>query len=425
MKLLVFAHTPPPHHGQSYMVQLMLDGLGGDRRRKSASGKPSTPGADLGIQCYHVNARVSDKLQDIGDLRMNKIWRLFGHILQAIWYRYRYGVENLYYVPAPGKRSAIYRDWVVLILCRLFFKRVILHWHASGLAKWLETSVQPGYRSLTYRAARQADLSIVLSDYGRADAEKLFPLRVAVVGNGIPDPCPDFDSTLLARRRARLECRRCLLAGKQPAPELLAQAGQNPQTFRVLFLGHCTRAKGLFEAVEGALLAQRKLAEQKSPLRLTLAVGGEFVQPDEEAEFKRLCAENPGVVEHIGFVSGKTKEQWLREADVFCFPSHIESFGLVLVEAMAFGLPIVTTRAGALPEVMPAGYPGLVDVRRSDQIADALLRSMTESSFTELRNRFETRYTLTRFVERLAAAIKSVETQNPGLIGQPAEVVCG
>ncbi len=34
MKLLVFAHTPPPHHGQSYMVKLMLDGFGGDVRRR-------------------------------------------------------------------------------------------------------------------------------------------------------------------------------------------------------------------------------------------------------------------------------------------------------------------------------------------------------------------------------------------------------
>ncbi len=35
MKLLVFAHTPPPHHGQSYMVQLMLEGFGGDARRRT------------------------------------------------------------------------------------------------------------------------------------------------------------------------------------------------------------------------------------------------------------------------------------------------------------------------------------------------------------------------------------------------------
>src|SRR5277367_6153920 len=49
MKLVVFAHTPPPHRGQSYMVQLMLEGFGGDaRKKKSAAPHP------LGIECYHV-----------------------------------------------------------------------------------------------------------------------------------------------------------------------------------------------------------------------------------------------------------------------------------------------------------------------------------------------------------------------------------
>src|SRR5882757_2164849 len=48
MKLLVFAHTPPPHHGQSYMVKLMLEGFGGDARKKR-------PGeiSPHGIECYH------------------------------------------------------------------------------------------------------------------------------------------------------------------------------------------------------------------------------------------------------------------------------------------------------------------------------------------------------------------------------------
>ena len=54
MKLLVFAHTPPPHHGQSYMVKLMLDGFGDDWHQRRAK----SPGA-FGIECYHVNARFS------------------------------------------------------------------------------------------------------------------------------------------------------------------------------------------------------------------------------------------------------------------------------------------------------------------------------------------------------------------------------
>ena len=149
MKLLVFAHTPPPHHGQSYMVEFMLNGFGGDRRKKRNRLQAPNP---FGIECYHVNARLSQTLEDIGAIQSMKLLRLFLFCLQAIWCRFRYGVDNFYYVPAPGKRVALYRDWLVMFVCRPFFKRIILHWHAAGLAKWLETSVQIRTRALTFHA---------------------------------------------------------------------------------------------------------------------------------------------------------------------------------------------------------------------------------------------------------------------------------
>jgi hypothetical protein len=199
MKLLVFAHTPPPHHGQSYMVQLMLEGLGGDCRKRRG-----VPGGNRhGIECYHVNVRLSKELEDIGSFRFGKLLLLAGYCMQAIWCRFRYGVENFYYIPAPGKRSAIFRDWVVMFLCRPFFKCLILHWEAAGLAKWLETSVQMPTRALTFRLVREVSLSVILSKHTCADAEKLFSRRICVVHNGIPDPCPNFDCTLLPQRRRR------------------------------------------------------------------------------------------------------------------------------------------------------------------------------------------------------------------------------
>ncbi len=415
MKLLVFAHTPPPHHGQSYMVQLLLNGLGGDRRRGAAT-QPSP----LGIDCYHVNARVSKQLEDIGDFRPTKLLLLLWYCLEAIYVRFRHGVENLYYVPAPGKKSALYRDWLVMFLCRPFFKRTILHWHASGLAKWLETEVQIRTRAVTYNAARQVDLSIVLSDYGRADAEKLFPQRIAVVGNGIPDPCPTFLAEVLPRRRARLAVRELLNARQAVPPELLLAAGAEPQVLKLLFMAHCTRDKGLFEALQGAVLAREKLTASHSPISVKLQVAGQFMHPDEEAEFRRLCrAAGRDLVEHVGFVSGERKRQLLVEADVFCFPSHLESFGLVLAEAMAFGLPIVTSRCGALPEVMSDDYPGLVDVRTPNQVAAALLRMMREDSFAALRHRFESHFTLERHVNNLAAVLRDVTNGLPSPITDP------
>src|SRR5882672_12831895 len=98
MKLLVFAHVPPPYHGQSYAVKLMLQNFGGDRRKQ----KKITPGR-FGIECYHVNAQFSRGLEDIGVFRSVKTAWLFFYCLEAIWCRFRYGVENFYYVPAPGK----------------------------------------------------------------------------------------------------------------------------------------------------------------------------------------------------------------------------------------------------------------------------------------------------------------------------------
>ncbi|MGH7866539.1 MAG: hypothetical protein ACREP9_02645, partial [Candidatus Dormibacteraceae bacterium] len=166
MKLLVFAHTPPPHHGQSYMVQLMLEGFGGDHRSESGG----TGSGQFGICCYHVNARLSGTMLDIGSFQSRKITRLLGYCLQAIWCRFRYGVRTMYYVPAPGVRAALYRDWMVMLICRPFFKRVVLHWHAAGLADWLEASASGFSRWLSRRLLGTPDLSIVLSEYNRGDA---------------------------------------------------------------------------------------------------------------------------------------------------------------------------------------------------------------------------------------------------------------
>ena len=408
MKLLVFAHVPPPHHGQSYMVKLMLDGFGGDQRKRHAA----PPTAPHDIECYHVDVRLSKQLDDIGDMRVGKFFLLLFYCLQAIWCRFRYGVENFYYVPTPGKRSALYRDWLLLLLCRPFFKRIILHWHAAGLAKWLETSTSIYSRSCTYRLMKDVDLGIVLSRYNRADAEKLFPKKIAVVSNGIPDPCPDFDREISPLRKARLASRQRLLSGETLTPEERAQAGGDPHIVHVLYLAHCTREKGAFDSMTGVALANKKLAEQGSPISLRITVTGSFVTRDDEAEFERLMKDKAvsSCVHYAGFVKGDQKEKLLRTADVFCFPTFYanENQPVNLIEAMAFGLPVLTTRWRSLPEVLPPGYAGLVDVRSPEQIASALIELMTHDG-EALRGFFLRNFTLDSYLSGLANAFHSLE----------------
>lgn len=412
MKLLLFAHVPPPHHGQSYMVQLMLEGFGGDVRLRDKTGRVQ-PANPYGIECYHVDVRLSQKLEDIGDFRIGKFLLLIGFCLKAIWFRFRYGVRNFYYIPAPGKRSALYRDWVVMFLCRPFFHRVILHWHAAGLAKWLETAVQIRSRSVTFGLMQRVDLSIVLSKYNRADAEKIFSRKIHVVSNGIPDPCPDFATRVLPRRRSRIHARRKLLSGDPLSPAEIEQCGNEPNVVKVLFLAHCTREKGLFDTVAGVLEAQKRLHESKSPISLKLMIAGNFVTTAESEEFESLMSV-PGssrIIQHLGFVSGERKNELLREADLFCFPTYYqnENQPVNLIEATAFGLPILTTRWRSIPELFPASYPGLVDIRSPEQIASKLLALALQESGEDFRGIFVRDFTMERHLAGLAAALHSTE----------------
>ena len=135
-----------------------------------------------------------------------------------------------------------------------------MHWHAAGLAKWLETSAQIRSRAITYRLFKPVDLSIVLSRYNFADAEKLLSRHVRVVNNGIPDPCPDFAETVLPRRRARFAARAKLSAGEIFSRAEIAAAGGDPEVIKVLFLANGLREKGLFAAMHGVVAANRTLA---------------------------------------------------------------------------------------------------------------------------------------------------------------------
>lgn len=357
------------------MVQLLVDGL-----RESQ------------VPVCHIDSRLSTGIDDIGTARPGKIILLIKYCLAAIFCRFRRGVTHFYFVPAHGNRASLYRDWLVMALCRPFFKRIIFHWHAAGLGEWLTHHAKGWERWVSKRLIYRVDLSIVLGKGNSADAEILEPRRIAIVPNGIPDPCPRFEQEVLTLRLQRAKARREL---------------GGPHVFQILYLGMCRAQKGLFDLLAAVATANQEL--QGSPFRLNLAVAGTFVFESEQREFER-CLQSPELkdcVQYQGFVSGHQKARLLRESDCLCFPSYYEaeSFGLVLIEALACGLPIIATNWRSIPEVLPPGYEGIVEPRSPEQIARAILALLEKEYDPRLRTHYLEHFTHQNFLANIKAAL--------------------
>ena len=387
------------------MVQLLVDNFGGDARDR----QPGRPASD--VELYHVDARLSKGLDDIGSFRPGKLLLLLKYCLEAIWLRLRYGVRNFYFMPAAPHRSALYRDWLVMTLCRPFFKRIIYHWEAAHLGEWLQTEARPWERAVSKILLYRPDLSIVLGEFNRRDAEAVQSRNTVVVPNGIPDPCPEFAQDLLPRRLERIQARQKLARGE---PVVAANSGDDVRVFKVLFMSMCYSEKGLFDAVEAVALANRKL--QGTPFRIKLTVAGAFYVDAEKQQFDNriaqpdLCENGVPAVEYVGFAAGEVKNRLLRESDCLCFPTwySAEAFAVILVEALAYGMMVVTTTWRANPECLPAGYEGLVAPKSPTELAARLVRFTTADYDPALRARFLEHYTVQRFVSKIKAALKAL-----------------
>lgn len=132
----------------------------------------------------------------------------------------------------------------------------------------------------------------------------------------------------------------------------------------VLFVGWVTEAKGIFEL----LAACRTLAQEGQRLRLHVCGNGDGFE-----RARSYAIANGLDVTFHGWVDEAEKRERLRAADVFVLPSHVEGFPNALVEAMAAGLPSVTTRVGSIPDFVVDGENGLLtDPRDVGALTDAL-----------------------------------------------------
>ena len=363
--VVVVGQTPPPLNGQTIMIREFVQGTYDN------------------IEITYVPMRFSRTASEVGRLDWRKPFLLFSTIAGIYRARWQSGARVLYYPPAGANLVPVLRDMVLLIACRPLFHKTVFHFHAAGLSQ-IYPRLPRLLRSVFRLAYNAPDLAIFTTAATSHEATFLKARQTAIVPCGVPDPLTS------------------------PRVPLSALAGTN-----ILFAGIVCEGKGVMTLLQAcAMLMQEGVS-------FTVGVMGAFQSEAFETKVRDFV-EQHGLKEQVtflGVLSGAEKEAAFAHADVFCFPSHYpaESFGVVLIEAMSHGLPIVATDWQGIPEVTGRDGRGtmLVPVESPKQLAMALATLLQAPDRRNAmgehnRARYLHRYTLGKYRSGLATCLAAL-----------------
>lgn len=256
------------------------------------------------------------------------LWRLikdygqFIHVLLT-------GQHDIVHLNPSLIAHATIRDGVLLLISKLLRKQVLVFFHGWNISfeKFLGKYFLWLFRLVYFKA----DTALVLaSEFKDKLVVMGYTKRIFLGATAIDDEtfsCADV--TLVSRRVIRSQ-----------------------ETFTILFLSRIVKEKGVYEAID----TYQRVRSRHPHVKLTVAGDG----PDLSSVKVYVRDRNIPDVSFPGFVRGKSKASVFKQADVYLFPTYGEGMPISLLEAMAYGLPVITRPVGAMRDFFEEGKMGML-----------------------------------------------------------------
>jgi glycosyltransferase involved in cell wall biosynthesis len=273
-----------------------------------------------------------------------------------------------------ASRASFYRKSLFVVLAKAFQKKIVLHCHAPDFHVFYKDRGKLGQEFIRFILS-SADVMLVVSErWRRYFADLSLNIPIIVLYN--PVVCP------LEVHRAN---------------------NSNPV---VLFLGRLGKRKGTYDI----LRAIPHVLETCPKAEFWFGGDGDVEQ------VKTIISEEPWSdhVRLLGWVRGEKKEETLLQASMLLLPSYHEGMPIAILEAMAYGLPIVSTPVGGIPDAVVDGEIGfLVQPGDVDAIAQKiilLLRTpeLRNNMGVKARERAIKKFELSSVLEQLFAVYGSL-----------------
>ena len=370
MKILFYGSVPPPLHGASYANSLFV----------------SAPWPE-GVEIRHVDCFLSRSLEEMNRFSLPKIFRLLRGMGRLLWDSLTFSPDWVV-VPVAFNRGSFLKDGMAVLLMGALRRRVALWCHGQG-----------------YKPLRS----------GKGVLMKLFCRTVMAVPSAVVTPSRQagLDNAFQSEFQNRW---RTIPYGIPDLPRLCPP--QKGEGVKVLFLSNMLQAKGWMTLWKAAC----NLCPRHDGLSFDF-YGQETAEISSE-ELERFFAQGPSPerIRYRGPAFGETKESAFAQADIFCFPTYYpyETFGIVLVEAMRAGLPLVASRYSGIPEILAEGEGGfLVPPDSVEGLEGEIERLLLDPSLRESmgsfnRRRFESHYTMKAAVNGWLRLFEELQGQEEG-----------
>lgn len=366
-RVLFILHLPPPIHGAAtvgkYIQQSKI--------------------INTSFVTDFINLSTAKTLEDIGINSRGKLGNLFC-IFKSVFKALSNNKYDLCYMTLTSNGIGFYKDFIIVILLKLFRKKIVYHFHNKGVFEKQSNFLN----HILYKIVFKNTSSILLSNHLYYDIERYVAQEdVFYCFNGIP---------------------------KGGSYLCYSEKNQTNKPFSILFLSNMMQQKGVFVILEACeLLKKRNFSFECHFVGawsdVTESVFNDYVS--------RL-----GINQYV-FAHGKKydndKLKFFHEADIFVFPTfyHNETFGLVLLEAMQNSLPVITCPEGGISDVVSDGETGfLIPSKNALALADKIEifienPKLKKQMGIEGKKRYEEFFTLEKFENNLCGILKQVIEQ--------------
>ncbi len=165
-------------------------------------------------------------------------------------------------------------------------------------------------------------------------------------------------------------------------PEMISEESLDKRFAKkqILYLGRFDELKGVVDIPAIASLIKKKFPD------VTFVLGGTGETAPTEAEIKRLHLEDTVLLP--GWIRGDEKVKLLKESAIFLLPSHMEAMPVSILEAMGYGLPIVSCEVGGIPQVVSKDVNGkLYKPKDVEGMADGIISYLSDRALYDEASR--------------------------------------